>query len=479
MVTSDAPDRLKKTNIGTFGLFFQGLGQEAPIAIFIGSVTGAAAFALGATPLAFIIGMLASLLSGNSIFQFSKKVAHAGGYSAYVNKGLGKAFAAFTGYLYVLYELVGPAFIILIYLWTFSGSMNAVFGTNLSNTIGILYVSVALIAAFVVVYRGLRLSVAALTVLGIIQFAIVFVISAILLVKAPVRTFQPFIPASAFNGVHGLFLGFITGSYGAYAGYGSVVPLGEEVKSPHKSIGRAVLLIILIMGATYIFSSYAMVSAWGISAMGSFANSGFPGAILAGKFISLPSEGLIIVMYNAVIFTPLVTMLTACSRMMYSLSRQDLMPKGLSKVHKRFGTPSNAVVLSGILISIIIAVDGAVFWSLYGFQTGVFFAWIILEIIWSLSTLFIHVFVNTSLSVTSAREFKASQLLTHWIFPLAASAIILVAVFYSFQGLSMPIEIAPLTLGVYTLISIIAIAAQSRKVRVLKFEDAVDLTEAS
>lgn len=479
MVTSDVPERLKKTNIGTFGLFFQGLGQEAPIAIFIGSVTGAAAFALGATPLAFIIGMLASLLSGNSIFQFSKKVAHAGGYSAYVNKGLGKAFAAFTGYLYVLYELVGPAFIILIYLWTFSGSVNAVFGTSLPNSVGIIYVSIALIAAFVVVFRGLRLSVLALTVLGIIQFAIVFVISSVLLVKAPVINVQPFNPAVAFGGWHGLFLGFITGSYGAYAGYGSVVPLGEEVKSPHKSIGRAVVLIIVIMGATYIFSSFSMVSSWGISAMSGFSNSGFPGAILAGQHINLSSEALIIIVYNAVIFTPLVTMLTACSRMMYSLSRQDLMPHRLSRVHKKFGTPSNAVILSTILITLIIIVDGAIFWYAYGFQTGVFFAWIILEIIWSLSTLVIHVLVNSSLSVEAAKGFKAKEILTHYVFPVAASLIIVLAIAFSFQGMSMPIELAPIALVVYSLAALGVMWLQKSKVKVLKFEDAVDLAETS
>ncbi|AKA48613.1 hypothetical protein IX51_05320 [uncultured archaeon] len=479
MVTSDSPERLKKTNVGTFGLFFQGLGQEAPIAIFIGSVTGAAAFALGATPLAFIIGMLASLLSGNSIYQFSKKVAHAGGYSAYVNKGLGKALAAFTGYLYVLYELVGPAFIVLIYLWTFSGSINAVFGTALPNSVGIIYVAVALVAAFVVVFRGLRLSVLALTILGIIQFAIVFVISSILLVKSPVITTQPFSPAVAFGGWHGLFLGFITGSYGAYAGYGSVVPLGEEVKSPHKSIGRAVVLIIVIMGITYIFSSFAMVSSWGISAMSGFSNSGFPGAILAGKYIGLSSEAVVILVYNAVIFTPLVTMLTACSRMMYSLSRQDLLPKRLSRVHRKFGTPSNAVLLSTLLITLIIIVDGAIFWSSFGFQLGVFFAWIILEIIWSLSTLVIHVLVNTSLSVEAARGFRAREIFTHFVFPTAASLIIVLAISFSFQGMSMPITLAPITLVVYMLTTLGVMWLQKAKVRVLKFEDAVDLTEAS
>ena len=41
-----------------------------------------------------------------------------------------------------------------------------------------------------------------------------------------------------------IFLGFITGSYLSFAGFGSIVPLGEEARAARKSIGRAVLAII-------------------------------------------------------------------------------------------------------------------------------------------------------------------------------------------------------------------------------------------
>lgn len=461
---------LRKTNVGTFGLIFQGMGQLAPIAIFAGAVTGAAAYAMGATPLAFIIGMLAALLSGNSVFQFSKKVAHAGGYAAYVNKGLGKHFAAFTGYIYILYELVGPGFIVLIYLWTFSGSINATFGTSLSNSVGIIYVAITLIAAFFVVFRGLKLSVTALTILGIIQLAIVFIISTVLVIKAPSRPIAPFTPIPMV-GWHGLFLGFITGSYGAYAGYGSVVPLGEEVKSPHKSIGRAVLSIILIMAATYIYGSYAMISTWGLGNMSGFAASGYPGAILAGKYIDLAAEGIIIVLYNMVIFTPIVSQMTAGSRMIFSMSRQGLLPRSLAKVHRKFGTPSNAVILSIVIITIILSVDAAYFWFADGFSNGVFYAWIILAIMSSISTLIIHVLVNTSLTISNIKSFNVRQLLTHWVFPIAATAIIVVAIAYSLVGITMPIMIAPIGILVYSIGALLAMYFKNSEIKNLVFEE--------
>ncbi len=476
MISSNpSENKLKRTNVGTFGLFFQGLGQEAPIAIFIGSVTGAAAFALGATPLAFVIGMVASLLSGNSVYQLSKKISHAGGYAAYVNRGLGKHLGVFSGYLFILYELVGPAFIILIYFWTFSSSINAVAGSTLPDYIGIVFIAVALIIAYIVVYRGLKLSVFSLTIIGLVQFAVVFIISSVLLVKSPVRTLTPFLPTTALDGWHGVFLGFITGSYGAYAGYGSIVPLGEEVKSPRKSIGRAVLLIIVVMGLTYIFATYAMVSAWGISSMSSFSQSGFPGAILAGKFLASYSESLVIALYDAVIFTPLVAMLTAGSRMIFSMSRQKLLPTYLSSVHKKFGTPSKAITFLTVLVSMIVIIDGAIFWLKDGFEVGIFFSWIILEIIWSLSTLLIHVFVNSSLSVQHKGKFSISEVITHIVFPTVATIIILLAIGYSLVGISMPIMLAPIILVIYALIVVVMMIRQRSTIRTLRFEEMGDV----
>jgi amino acid transporter len=102
---------LNKNSVSTSGLIFQGMGQLSPIGIFGGSILGAAAFALGATPLSFIIGLLASLLAGNSIYQYSKKMASARGYYGYVGNGMGKVAGGYISYLYVFYQLANLSFI--------------------------------------------------------------------------------------------------------------------------------------------------------------------------------------------------------------------------------------------------------------------------------------------------------------------------------------------------------------------------------
>ncbi len=337
--------------------------------------------------------------------------------------------------------------------------------------VGILFIAVALLVAFYIVYRGLRLSVTTLMVVGIVQFLVVFAFSAVFLVSSAPKTLAPFNAANALGGWHGVFLGFITGSYGAYAGYGSIVPLGEEVKAPHKSIGRAVLLIIIVMGITYLFATYAMEIAWGISKMDLFSQSGFPGAVLAGQYISVPAEGIVIALYDAVIFTPLVSMITAGSRMFFSMSRQGLLPSFLSRVHKKYGTPAAATTFLVSVVAIVIIFMGSIFWYEYGFENGIFFAWIILEIIWSLSTLIIHTLVNSSLSLIKGEGWSGWNAITRGIFPTVASIIIITAIAYAIYGITYPIELAPIALVIYTILVLVLMYIQRERVKEVKYAE--------
>ncbi|NOL60631.1 amino acid permease, partial [Ferroplasma acidiphilum] len=129
-----------------------------------------------------------------------------------------------------------------------------------------------------------------------------------------------------------MFLGFITGSYLSSAGFGSIVPLWEETRAGRKSIGRAVLYIILIMGAIYLLGSYAMVACWGINAMASFSNSIYPGFIIVGKFGHLPND-ISFILNFFVVYPLFVTMATALSGNIYAMAKDNMLPHGLSAIH--------------------------------------------------------------------------------------------------------------------------------------------------
>ncbi len=75
---SSMENQLKSNAISFHGLIFQGMGQLSPLFTFDGIIS-VAAFAQGGSPLAFLVGLIASLLTGNTLYQFSKRTASARG----------------------------------------------------------------------------------------------------------------------------------------------------------------------------------------------------------------------------------------------------------------------------------------------------------------------------------------------------------------------------------------------------------------
>ncbi|MEM0121183.1 MAG: APC family permease [Thermoprotei archaeon] len=451
-------DKLKADSVGLWGLIFIAMGSLAPIAIFAGAITGAASTALGETTLSFVVAMVAALFAANTIFQYSKRVIGAQGYYGYVRDGVGRHAAVYTAYLYVFYAVFNISFLILIYAWAFSGSINLILGTSLPNFAGVLFVLVVTLLSFFVVYRGLRPSAVSLSILGIIQIAIVVVVSAIFIGKVPSPSLTPFM-IQKDPGVTGLFLGVVTGSYLAYAGYGTVVSLGEEAKAPKKTIGRAVVAVILIATAYYVLGSYSTTSLWGLNNMANFASSGYPGAILAKEYIGVGVAALIILLYNFVMFSPIVAFLNSVSRVMYAMGRDGLLPTRFKSLHPKLSTPTYSLWVVLGLVAATTIILGGVFYALYGFSNGLFDAWLFAATATTISTLIVHGVTNVSLGF-SARKWADRNLFYHYVAPAISTLVIIVVLYYSAVGLPYPIYIAPILVLVYSIILIAAVYAK-------------------
>ena len=164
-------------------------------------------------------------------------------------------------------------------------------------------------------------------------------------------------------------------------------------------------------------------------------------------------------------------MITAGSRMFFSMSRQGLLPSFLSRVHKKHGTPAAATTCLVGIVTVVIILMGSIFWYEYGFENGIFFAWIILEIIWSLSTLIIHTLVNSSLSLIKGEGWSGWNSITRGVFPTVASIIIITAIAYAVYGITYPIELAPIALLIYTVLVLILIYIQRERVKEVKYAE--------
>lgn len=473
MATSQSQSEkgLAKDSVGTGGLIFQAMGQLSPIGIFGGSILGAASFAEGATPLAFIIGMLAALLSANSIYQYSKKVASARGYYGYVGFGAGNAAGAMTSYLYILYQIANITFIFGYYVLTFSPTFGYVFGANISNNYGYLYIILISIPAFYVAYRGIRPSLKSQMIVNSIQIIFVVAVSLIVIATVKDNTLAAFTPIHSI-GWKGVFLGFIAGSYLSYAGYGSTVPLGEEAKTPRKSIGVSTVLIVLIMSALYLLGSYAMVVGWGINSMGTFSQSIYPGFVVVSEHLGFGANVLFFLLNFFVVYPVYVTMVTAVSRNIYSMSRDGYLPKYFYAVHKKYKSPHRALGLTALLFILMGGIGSVIFYTTQGgFFNGFFYEFLFFATASTVATLIIHMMVNSSLSISGDKNSKSPlKYLTHYIMPLGSTAIAIVGIYYAVSGLGSPLEYSPIFVLVYVIIVLLGIGVYRGKINKVDYK---------
>ena len=472
--TGNSNFELEKNAVTLRGLVFQGMGQLSPIGIFGGSILGAASFALGATPLAFIFGFIVAILSANSIFQYSKHVASARGYYGYVGNGLGKFTGGYVSYLYVFYQIANLSFIFGYYVLTFSPTFSYVFGGNISNDYGLLYIVLISIPAFYIIYRGIKPSYKSQIISNAIQILFVVVMSLVIIATATDNSLVVFTPSATGAGWSGVFLGFITGSYLAFAGYGSIVPLGEEAKAPRRTIGLSVVILVLIMAAIYMLGSYAMIVGWGIAAMGSFSSSIYPGFVVVGAHAGAASNYIFFILNFFVVYPVFVTMATAVSRNIYSMAKDGLFPKIFSRTHPKFRSPHYALLLTLVSFIFVSMIASVVFvFTQGGFSNGYFIYFLFFATASTISTLVIHTILNIALIRRSSAEARKTLkfISTRYIFPVISTIFVIIAIYYAVSTLTMPLLLSPVLVLVYSILAVILVYAYRRNISIPGFKE--------
>ena len=99
--------------------------------------------------------------------------------------------------------------------------------------------------------RQVTVCIVAWTLLGLIVFILTGLPT---VVSAPQSHWEPFLPAAndQWAGPWGPLLKATALMFVAYAGYGRIATLGEEVREPRQTIPRAIVVTLLVTGALYV-----------------------------------------------------------------------------------------------------------------------------------------------------------------------------------------------------------------------------------
>jgi len=353
MATADTG--LRRDAIGLREVLFQSITDMAPGAAIAASIPAGVAFAGGALPLAVVLALVACLFTAWSIGQLARELPSSGSMATYAARGLHPSLGFLTAWAYAMVGWLIPPLVLLQLGFTVAGTLN----TEISGYPASLWWPWAILGLLIIAaagFFGVRTSARLGTILGVFEIA-VFLIMAILLVfhagghNTPSVFTTKYTPPG-FRGFNGVIAGSVF-TILAFGGFEGAAPLAEEARNPRRTIQLAVLLATLLIGALYVFTTYAADVAFGPARFRTFATSG-PASWegLARSFYGL----FWILVFLAIVNSTLANSnagVNVSSRTSFAMARVKAFPSVLAHVNPQHKSPVNAIIL-GTAISLAV-----------------------------------------------------------------------------------------------------------------------------
>ncbi len=445
---------LKKSAAGFYPLLGQSIAMISPLGAVAATMTGAAEFAKGSLPLAYIISIFGVLIWINTPYQFSKKLNGSGGFYTFNARGANPTFGLIVGYMmWFSYFMVITNSILFTSGVFIPGTISYFLHVNIGTYTWIPIMTVFIVLLTIIAYLGIKPSLAYSFTASAIEIVLLVVTSVVIIVALGSKnTLAPFTPAPA-GGFAAVAVGMVLAIF-SMSGSSAVVTLGEEAKQPRKNIKKALLISFIITGVVFVLTSYALTVGWGVSKMSTFFQSSVPGLIVSDKFIGLPFTILLFVFIINSLFAGSLAPLNTSSRMIFSMSRDGLGPSMFSKVHPVHKTPYIAIITMAGVSYIISLAAGILIGPEYGF---------LYLVTASSAALFIgHILSNFGLGVTF-KKLKEFKIITHAVLPGIATVILATAMYFSFVPPAYPVDYAIITAIAFIIISTIVIIIYAMK----------------
>jgi amino acid transporter len=158
---------------------------------------------------------------------------------------------------------------------------------------------------------------------------------------------------SSHHGLSGVIAGSVF-SILAFGGFEGAAPLAEEARNPRRTIQLAVLLATLLIGALYVFTTYAADVAFG---PGQFLNFTTGTTSASWEGLARAFYGLFwVLVFLAIVNSTLANSnagVNVSSRTAYAMGRIKAFPSFLAMVNVKHKSPVNAITL-GSVISIVV-----------------------------------------------------------------------------------------------------------------------------
>ncbi len=358
-------------NLNFFSVFAMGFADVgADIFIALGVI---AAYAAGLTPVAFVVGAILYVCTALAYAELGSAFPVAGGAATFARKAFGRFWSFVAGWGLIL------AYVLDIALFSIVGSfyLNQV----LHLEVNYVYLVGAMVILCLMILNMLGIAESALlnNILMVFSSFLIVVISilAYLLLFSPERLIaqmQAFAQESNWaNFAYAVGLSSI-----AFIGIESITQAAEETKRPSHTIPAAIKVVIMLV---VIFC--LMISVLSVGSVGWQVLADNKENALVAFASEIPTYGHLLVLITGITGF-LVCVVSAnsgiigASRVMYSLSRNNLLPRVLSWTHPRFKTPWLTIFIFSAIAMPLLLIKVDVLAGIYAF--GALIAYILINL---------------------------------------------------------------------------------------------------
>lgn len=333
--------KLKKNYLSVVEIVALSVAIMAPTASMSLNVSLVAGIASYSVAFVFFLAMIVVGFVSLAIIKFNQYFSTAGSVYTFTEMALGKKMGFISGWA------------LLLTYFMFTAGCSAVFGSFMQSFFKVLGINIGWlplavicsIGVWFIAYNDVKISTRIMLAFEGLSILLILVLCFVILYRVGSTTGLNFVPIRPnSNSVSDIGKASVF-AFLAFAGFEGTSSLGEEAKNPKKLIPIAIASAVFLTGIFYVFSSYVQVLGFGTDAAGLKAMAGATVSVgdLAKKYMSSSYDLALTLGASLSFFSCSLGSASAGSRILFSMSRDEIIPKGLSKVNAKYHTPHIAI----------------------------------------------------------------------------------------------------------------------------------------
>lgn len=346
ILESNKSSKLERT-LGAFDVTLMSIGAVIGTGVMVLTGLVASRDAGPAVVLSFIISAIVCSLVALCYAEFASTVPTSGSAYSYIYVSLGEIFAHLVGWCLIMGYTVSTATVAGGWAAYFNGLLKE-FGINIPKSLltiptegGIVNLPAIIVVLFVtyLLSRGTKESKKVNNLMVIVKLAVIVLFVGVGAFYIKPQNWHPFMPF----GAKGVFAGAASVFF-AFTGFDAVSTSAEEVKDPQKNLPIGIVLSLATCTVIYIIVCLVLTG------MTSYTNLNVGDAMAYA--LSLVGQGWAASLLSVGAVIGILAVMFAysfgASRILFSMSRDGLLPKKFSKLNKKTGVPVLSTWVIGI-----------------------------------------------------------------------------------------------------------------------------------